>query len=251
MAENHVDIKRLFLGLQKQMLTRLATARECIPHQGSKGDAAEECWRLMLCEYLPKRYNVKKAFVIDSTGVCSEQIDIVIFDQQYSPFLFNQDGAYYVPAESVYGVIEAKQEINKEMIKYAGAKAASVRKLKRTNGTIHWAQGPMKRRELHEIPAGIVSLTSGWSPALGEPLGQVLGEIAMLDGHRLDFGCVLEAGAFDVKYGEPTMPEVDRAGGDIALISFFLRLIQRLQQLGTAPAIDIPEYLKALEPIEE
>ena len=133
MPENKVPLKKLFLHLQGQMAAKLNTSRECIPHQGVKGDASEECWRAMLREYLPKRYRVEKAFVVDSLDQCSEQIDIVIFDQQYSPFLFNQNGAYYVPAESVYAVIEAKQDISKGMIEYAAQKAASVRKLKRTN----------------------------------------------------------------------------------------------------------------------
>jgi hypothetical protein len=31
-----------------------------------------------------------------------EQVDIVIYDRQYSPFLFNQNGAKCVAAESVY-----------------------------------------------------------------------------------------------------------------------------------------------------
>ena len=34
-------------------------------------------------------WNGYRAFVIDSRGECSDQIDIIIYDRQYSPFLYN------------------------------------------------------------------------------------------------------------------------------------------------------------------
>ena len=42
----------------------------------------------------------------------SEQIDVVVFDRQYSPFIFNYEGQTIIPAESVYAVFEAKQTVN-------------------------------------------------------------------------------------------------------------------------------------------
>lgn len=108
-----INLHNLFLGLQDQMTSRLLTNREHITHPGTKGDASELCWLEMLKNYLPQRYRAEKAFVLDSEGKLSDQIDIVIFDRQYSPFLFNQDDALYVPAESVYATIEVKQDIDK------------------------------------------------------------------------------------------------------------------------------------------
>lgn len=247
MAENKVPLKKLFLHLQGQMAAKLNTNRECIPHQGSKGDASEECWRIMLREYLPKRYRVEKAFVVDSLDQCSDQIDIVIFDQQYSPFLFNQDGAYYVPAESVYAVIEAKQDFNKKMIEYAAGKAASVRKLKRTNAVFSTASGSMKKHWMFDIPAGIVALGSEWSPPLGDAFNDVINEVAKLDGHRLDFGCAIQGGAFSVTYSGSNAPVLEKSPVDVSLVTFFWNLVARLQTQGTAPAIEVPEYFKALK----
>lgn len=247
MPENTVKLKQLFLSLQAQMAAKLRTSRECIPHQGVKGDTSEECWRVMLREYLPKRYRVEKAFVVDSLDQCSDQIDIVIFDHQYCPFLFNQDGAYYVPAESVYAVIEAKQEISKGMIEYAAKKAASVRKLKRTNAVFSTAAGPMRKHAMFEIPAGIVALSSTWKPALGDSFEEVIKSMAQLDGHRIDFGCAIEGGAFNVGYSDPKNPAIDKSHNEIALVTFFWNLVARLQAQGTAPAIEVPEYFKALD----
>lgn len=246
MSQNKVPLAQLFLHLQKQMAAKLNTHRECIPHQGVKGDASEECWRVMLREYLPKRYRIEKAFVVDSRDQCSEQIDIVVFDQQYAPFLFNQDGAYYVPAESVYAVIEAKQDIDKGMIEYAAGKAASVRKLHRTNAMFSTASGPMRKHAMFEIPAGIVALGSGWNPPLGKAFEDVVEAMAKQDHHRIDFGCAIEGGAFNVTYADPKVTAIEKSRTEIALVSFLWQLVARLQLQGTAPAIEVPEYLKAL-----
>jgi hypothetical protein len=214
-----------------------------------KGDASEECWRQMLREYMPKRYRIEKAFVVDSLDQCSEQIDIVIFDQQYSPFLFNQDGAFYVPAESVYAVIEAKQDISKGMIEYAAKKAASVRKLKRTNATFSTASGLMKKHWMFDIPAGIVALGSEWNPPMGEAFDAVVNAMAKLEDQRIDFGCAIEGGAFNVTYEKNKELSVDKCPSELALVTFFWNLVSRLQSQGTAPAIEVPEYFKALEVI--
>ena len=95
----------------------------------------------MLDEYLPKRYSATKATVVDSLGHFSDQIDVVIFDRQYSPFIFNFENQKVVPAESIYAVFEAKQTIDAKLIRYAQDKAASVRRLHRTSLPIPTASG--------------------------------------------------------------------------------------------------------------
>src|SRR5258705_8272827 len=94
-----VDLREIFLGLQKEMVTKLGTVRTTVGHPVAKGDVTENSWREMLGKYLPKRYAVEKAFVVDSESNVSDQIDLVIFDRHFSPFLFHQEGAFYVPAE--------------------------------------------------------------------------------------------------------------------------------------------------------
>lgn len=171
---NKIDIKSLFLSLQEQMTTKLSTNREMILHPGTKGDASELNWIKWFEDYLPKRYNVNKAFVIDCEGNISEQIDVVIYDRQYSPFIFNQDSVFYIPAESVYAIFEVKQELNKQYIEYAGEKAASVRRLKRTSAVIPHAGGQYSPKVPFTIIAGILTLSSSWNPPLGESLEESL-----------------------------------------------------------------------------
>jgi len=116
----HVDLHRLFLGLQEQMVASLSTSRESVAHPATKGDATEIHWLDMFNRYLPERYSANKAFVVDSGGNLSQQCDVVIYDRQYSPFLFNQDSAKYVPAESVYAAFEVKQDISANEISHHG-----------------------------------------------------------------------------------------------------------------------------------
>src|SRR5659263_347568 len=135
---NKIDLKMLFGGLQSQMIARLSTNRQFITHSGSKGDALENAWIEWLREYLPNRYSVDKAIVIDHEGNTSHQIDIVIYDNWFTPFIFSQNGFHYIPAEGVYAIFEVKPDIQgsvdgKNYIQYAGEKIESVRILKRTS----------------------------------------------------------------------------------------------------------------------
>ena len=196
---------------------------------------------------MPKRYRVDKAIVVDCDGNTSDQIDIVIYDSQYSYFVFRHEQVIYVPAESVYAVIEVKQDLTKAHLDYAGAKAESVRKLKRTSIEIPFAAGKYRPKPLHSILAGIITIESTWSDPLGDTLRKNLRSLA--DSCRIDFGCALKQGAFWVEY-EPKMV-VKKSATDEALLFFFLQLLMKLQSIGTVPAIDIREYAKSLQSFEE
>src|SRR5271166_6469982 len=127
------SLPKLLAGLHNDIQQRLATAREALAHSGTKGDASEHVWLELLQNYLPQRYQAATAHVVDSKGMFSEQIDVVVFDRQYSPFIFRYQGQMVIPAESVYAVFEAKQSINAGQVDYAQKKVASVRRLHRTS----------------------------------------------------------------------------------------------------------------------
>lgn len=239
-----VDLRKLFLNLQDQLERRLQGNRELIDHQGAKGQATEEGWREMLGEYLPKRYCVSKAFVIDADGDRSDEIDLVVYDRHYSPFLLNQGGAIFIPAESVYAVFEVKQDLTAEHVDYAMRKAASVRKLRRTSAKITHAGGEFKARPPFPILAGLLTLEKNGKSPLGKRLAAWL-EAGPREG-RLDLICALRHGSAEATYPEGNGAHLDVSAPDAALIFFFLRLLERLQGLGTVPAIDLREYGKAL-----
>ncbi|RIE04870.1 DUF6602 domain-containing protein [Cohnella faecalis] len=174
---NRVNMKELFLGMQQEMLSKLNTIRKHVTHSGTKGNATELSWIEWLGMYLPNRYSVDQAFVVDYKGNRSDQIDLVIYDKQYSPFVFFQDGVKFIPAESVYAIFEIKQALNKEHIQYAAEKAESVRALHRTSVPIVHAGGTYPPRPLFNVIAGLITTSSDWNPPFGKPFEESMGRL--------------------------------------------------------------------------
>src|SRR5687767_2077883 len=227
------SLSQLLAGLHDDIETRLATARKTFGHPTTKGDASERVWLELLQTYLPLRYQTEKAHVVDSNGVFSDQIDVVIFDRQYSPFIFHYEGQIVVPAESVYALFEAKQAINAGEVEYAQKKIASVRRLHRTSLPIPHAGGTYPPKPLAHILGGVLTFESDWTPALGEPLVDALGR-GKADS-RLDLGCVAAHGIFGCDATEcyTITPQGKPA------TAFLLELIARLQASATVPMIDV------------
>jgi hypothetical protein len=234
-------LSQLLAGLHDDIQNRLEISRKTFGHATTKGDASESVWLEMLQKYLPQRYQAASAHVVDSLGNFSDQIDIVVFDRQYSPFIFNFQGETIVPAESVYGAFEAKQSINKEQVEYAGAKVATVRRLHRTSLPIPHAGGTFPAKALIPILGGLLTFQSDWKPPLGQPLQDALE--AGDNSERLDFGCVAAHGHFvlDDKTGKYQFTEEGRPA-----TAFLFNLISRLQFSGTVPMIDVQAYAKWL-----
>lgn len=227
----------LLSSLHDDIHQRLTTARKSFSHPGTKGDASESIWLDLLQKYLPERYRCEKAHVCDSHGNFSDQIDVVVFDRQYSPFIFNYQDELIIPAESVYAVFEAKQEISASLIEYAQTKVASVRNLHRTSLPIPHAGGTYPPKPLINIIGGILTLESGWSPPLGEPMMKAL-NASVVNGH-LDLGCIAAHGAFS--YNKVTGAYVVSDHAKHAA-TFLFELISKLQVGGTVPMIDINAY---------
>ena len=242
MTNEKVRVSDLFLAKQREMLERLLGARRVVAHPGEKGTATEENWRELLSAYLPNRYEVDKAFVVDVDGQRSQQIDVIVFDQQYSPVLFETGGVRFIPAENVYAVFEVKQELDRRNLDYAARKVESVRRLRRTSAPIVHAGGEYEPRAPFRILGGILATASAWSRPFDKPLTEAL-KVLPAEG-RVDIGCMLEQGAFEATYAEGIEVRVDVDLADVSLVSFLFKLLRALQRMGTVPAIDFEEWLK-------
>jgi len=240
-ASAHDRLTEILDGLQARLEGELRGNRLAVTHPGARGEASEEDWLRVLKDHLPHRYQADRAFVIDSLGVCSEQIDVVIYDRQYSPFLFNQANQRYVPAESVYAVLEVKQELSREHVLYAGEKAASVRRLHRTSAPVPHIEGVAKARPLPPIVAGILTYRSSWTSPFGDPFRQAVSELT--PNQQLNIGCALVHGVFKVSYSEGKGVDLTIVESPQSLLQLLLRLLKLLQFLATAPAIDYDAYL--------
>jgi Domain of unknown function (DUF6602) len=267
---NKIDIKHLFEGLQNQMISQLNTNRDFITHPGSKGDALENAWIEWLQKYLPNRYSVDKAIVIDYEGNTSHQMDIVIYDNWFTPFIFSQNGFHYIPAEGVYAIFEVKPDIQgnvgkQSYIEYACEKIESVRQLKRTSTTMINSGMPMRARPLTKIVGGILTSTNSFTHDNNDTIVNHLKKHTGLKG--VDIGCIADYGSFYVDYdGKEDIKESDFqkryfeyyqsrnikkvifSNNENSLVSFFLQLTRYLQQaIGTIPAIDLNAYSQAID----
>ena len=233
-------LNRLFQGLHDELASQLEIAKNALDHPTSKGTKTEDYWIGMFRKYLPRRYDVHRAFVIDSNDCCSQQMDVVVHDRQYSPFVLNLEGEYYVPAESICAVLEVKPKMDKEYIDYASEKVGSVRRLQRTSLPIKHAGGEYPAKPLHSILGGLVALESDWSPPFGEAFQKAVSNLST--DRRLDLGCAVRHGVFEVKYApnEPATIAAERSVASLAL--FVLRFIARLQEIATVPCIDVLAY---------
>lgn len=243
------DLAEAFSKRQEKLRVDLGLG-DIASHPGTKGDETELNWLRMLKVMLPRRYGVTKAFVIDSQGQQSDQIDLVIHDRHFSPLLFEVGGADYIPAESVYAVFEVKQEINRAHLDYAAKKIASVRRLHRTSVDVPHAGGVYAPVPPKRIIGGILTRRSAWHPPFG---GSFVA--AVTEGHQvdqdgmdggIDIGCVVESGGYLVTAATDDAVVAEHSDPSTALIYFVMRLLRLLQVLGSAPAIDYDAYLTAV-----
>jgi hypothetical protein len=216
-----IDLAEVFLRVQSEMLAQLSVGR-LFEHASSAGAATEQHWIALFDRYLPKRYRAAPAFVIDSDGRRSRQIDIAIFDNLYSPPLFPHASGFHLPAESVYAVFEVKPTFSRQWLRDAADKAASVHALRRTSVSVLGRRAPKPQ----PILAGLLATTSVWTrDTFAANLRRAR--------HGLHLGCCLEHGAFENN---------NVSAPDQSLIFFILRLLDRLRAMGTAPAIDWTQY---------
>jgi hypothetical protein len=235
------SLSMLLDTLHDDIHQQLDNARKAFKHSVVKGDASENVWLELLTTYLPKRYQAAKAHVVDSQGNFSQQIDVVVFDRQYSPFILSYQGQTIIPAESVYAVFEAKQTINASYIGYAKEKIKSVRQLHRTSLPIPHAGGVYPPKKLMPIYGGILTFESDWNPGLGQSLLASLKTDDELE--RLNIGCVAAHGYFDFV---PNTGDYEIVAGGKPATSFLFKLISELQFSGTVPMIDVLAYSKWL-----
>jgi hypothetical protein len=240
-----VDLRTILIEHQKTLLARLTESRSVLDHPGAKGSATELDWSAALEEFLPKRYQVSSAFVIDADGAQSEQIDLVVYDRHFCPLFFERGDARLIPVEAVFAAFEVRPKLDRENILYAAGKVQSVRELCRTDGNIVDRGQVRDPRGSFEIIGGLLALESSWTPAFGEPVRRALAESPPRG--RLDYGCALRDGSFQAIYPTEGAVTLEGSEPEAALMFFLLRLYRSLQAIGSPMVIDLAEYGRSLE----
>ncbi|URZ15118.1 DUF6602 domain-containing protein [Clostridium felsineum] len=78
-------------------------------HQLTAGTYREEVWKDLFEKIIPKKFCIDQGvFIIDSNGNISDEVDLAIFDEQYTPYIFNYGKIKFIPIEAVAVVIQCK-----------------------------------------------------------------------------------------------------------------------------------------------
>lgn len=79
-------------------------------HHVTSGGFREEMWKQL---FEQKKYSVARSvFIIDSEGKVSKEVDLAIFDEQYTPYIFRYDQMKYIPIEAVAVAIQCKSSLS-------------------------------------------------------------------------------------------------------------------------------------------
>lgn len=223
-----INIQKLFSALDEEMRLKLSSKIDEIYHPTARGDESELNWIGLLRAYLPERYKVDSGFVVDHNGTISEQIDIIVYDRHFTPFIFRGENVVYIPAEGVYAVFEVKPHFDKTNYNYAVKKLKSVKELKRTSASFAHILGKDKK-ELFDIIGGILTKENKGKKCFNEIKTSSKLSIIL----SLDYGIKIINGE-----------TIEKQDKEAVLAFFLLKLIEKLRALGSVPALDVDEYLK-------
>lgn len=124
--------RQIITALNKSVLDDLDLTKS-IRHPGENGRAREQILKNFLRKILPKKYSIDTGFVIDATGGISNQIDIVIYRDDYHSVLEIGNIKHFM-VESVAAVIENKASIaSSSTLWQAFENIKSVKSLDRAN----------------------------------------------------------------------------------------------------------------------
>lgn len=80
-----------------------------IGHGPTIGGFREDIWRGMFEQIVPRKFVIEQSvFIIDSHGNVSNEVDLAIFDETYTPYIFRYGRLKFIPIEAVAVVVECK-----------------------------------------------------------------------------------------------------------------------------------------------
>ena len=103
------DIKENYRKMEMEIATQLNY--QVNNHHLTAGTHREEIWVDFFRRIVPKKFNIARSvFIIDSQGSVSNEVDIAIYDEQYTPYVFNYGHIKFIPVEAVAAVVQCKSK---------------------------------------------------------------------------------------------------------------------------------------------
>lgn len=87
-------------------------------HQYTTGSYREIVWKGLFEMMIPKKYCIEQGiFIIDSYGNISKEVDLAVFDETYTPYIFNYGKIKFIPIEAVSVVIQCKSKVERKSMR--------------------------------------------------------------------------------------------------------------------------------------
>lgn len=78
-------------------------------HNPTTGTYREEIWMSLFEQIVPRKFCLAQSvFIIDSYGHISNEVDIAIFDESYTPYIFRYGKIKFIPIEAVAVAVQCK-----------------------------------------------------------------------------------------------------------------------------------------------
>ncbi|MEK4529883.1 DUF6602 domain-containing protein [Paenibacillus sp. FSL H8-0104] len=108
--KQHRDVlKRIYMNYDysnRRMVEEMELSTE---HGGLTGGYREGMWLSFFRSIIPLKYQMAQGvIIIDSGGRVSQEVDIAVYDEQYTPYVFQYNTLKFIPIEAVVMVIECK-----------------------------------------------------------------------------------------------------------------------------------------------
>ena len=96
-------------NIEKSLVNQLLL--ETPNQQLTTGTYRETVWKDLFEQIVPKKFCIDQGiFIMDSHGHISDEVDLAIFDEQYTPYIFNYGKIKFIPIEAVAVVIQCKSK---------------------------------------------------------------------------------------------------------------------------------------------
>lgn len=97
-------------SLEKSVVKQLML--ETPNHPYTTGTYREQVWEELFERMIPKKYCIEQGvFIMDSYGHISKEVDLVVFDEMYTPYIFRYGKIMFIPIEAVSVVIQCKSQV--------------------------------------------------------------------------------------------------------------------------------------------
>lgn len=102
-----MDIKKNYRQIEQSIVNQLYMKQRLHPY--TAGAEREDVWEQLFRMILPKKFVLEHSvFIIDSYDGVSNEVDLAVIDETYTPYIFHYGRLKFIPIEAVAAVVECK-----------------------------------------------------------------------------------------------------------------------------------------------